>query len=102
MNTKDDKEYNFENVPLFSSPKNLPKKSPMRLLAIDKLEQGEEILPENFVLIFSTDWHESEIRDIKGIYKKIIPVIGICGKAVFLNSKYASSEVEKFLRTYRK
>ena len=98
----DNREYRPDGVPLFAPPKKLPDKSPMRLLAIDKLEQGEEILPKNFVLIFSPDWLGTEIRGIQGLYQKIIPVIGICGRAVFLNSKFEDSPVEKFLKKQRR
>lgn len=98
----DDREYRSDGVPLFSPPKNLSRKSPMRLLSIDKLEQGEEILPKDFVLIFSPDWQGTEIQGVQGLYQKIVPVIGICGRAIFLNSKYEYSEVEVFLNTHRR
>lgn len=86
----------------FSVPIKLPKKSPMRFLSVDKLEQGEEILPKNFILVFSPYWHSDTKKTVSGLYDKIIPTIGISGRAVFLNSKYQNSKLEKFLIKQRR
>lgn len=95
-------ETNAEGHPMFFPPKKLSKKSPIRLLSIDKLEQGEEILPKDFVLIFSPEWMTTEVTGINKLYQKVLPVIGICGKAVFLNSKYEGGAVDTFLKKYRR
>lgn len=83
-------------------PSPLPEKSPMRLVSIDCLEKGEETLPSNFTLIFSPEWLAHEIRDMKELYQRVLPVIGVSGKAVFLNSKFQGTNVEKFLAKYQR
>jgi len=91
-----------EGAPIFRSPKPLAKKSPLRLLPIDKLMSGEEVLPKNFVMVFSPEWAKEELRSVKGLYVKALPVIGINGRCVFLNSAYADSELDFYFKKLRK
>lgn len=95
-------EVNAEGTPLFSPPVALPQKSPLRLVAIDKLMSGEEILPKNFIIVFSPTWNLDEIRYEQKLYRKLLPVIGVCGKVVLLHSNYQDTEVEMFLVKQRK
>ncbi len=83
-------------------PKELPTKSPLRLLAIDKLLNGEEVLPKNFVVIFSPFWLHEEVRGIRKLYQQLLPVIGIQGRAVFLHSKYQKTPIDRYLQKQRK
>ncbi len=96
------REYDFDGKPIFMPPVPLPEKSPLRLLAIDTLMNGEEILPKNFTLVFKPNWVKSEVRTMKGIYDRVLPVIGISGKVIFLDSKYQDTPVEQFLRKQRR
>ncbi len=80
----------------------LANKSPRRILPIDKLLEGEEILPNNFVLIFNPHAPLEEIRDLGNIYQRVVPRISICGRAVILHSNYQGTAVEEFLKKQRK
>lgn len=103
MDTRPDQEHNVQGKLIFTPPTHkLPTLSPMRTLAIDLLELGEEILPKDFVLIFIENWLEEEVRGMDDIYQRVLPVVGIQGRAVFLHSKYMNTPVEQFFRNLRR
>ncbi len=100
MNTKVVDTEEDIKVPVLPTP--LPKKSPLRLVPIDVLENGEEVLPNNFTIVFSPTWLAHEVRGMNGLYQKILPVIGVQGKVVFVNSQFQGGTVEHFLNKQRR
>lgn len=103
MDTRPEQEWDGAGRLLFTPPTHkLPTLSPIRMVALDLLQLGEEVLPKDFVLVFQEDWLEEEVRGLDDIYQRIMPVVGIQGRAVILHVKFMNSPVEKFLKQFRR
>lgn len=82
-------------------PKPLSFLAPMRIVRITKLQDGEDVLPHNFTLIYMEEFMREEIVNM-GLYVLHLPVIAVQGQAVMIHQSYYETEVDRFLIDYRK